>query len=188
VLAKCGIVVPMADIFGAAGVAMLDQLQLPAPYAARIASLRRVIDGVSFESRCSPTVSPRTSPAIAATKPSWSFPGLARSSRRSSLSRSGTSPGSAPRRSLCSWAGLTPRHYESDTKSRNGRITKQGSRLLRWAAVEAIQRAPAGSPMRHQMETIIARRGNTARNIAKVAAARKLLTLIFYGLRDGEIR
>jgi transposase len=49
VLAKCGIFVPMADVFGAAGVAMLDQLCLPAPYAARINSLRRVIDGVSFE-------------------------------------------------------------------------------------------------------------------------------------------
>jgi transposase len=95
---------------------------------------------------------------------------------------------SAPLRSLCSWAGLTPRHYESDTKARNGRITKQGPGCQRWAAIEAIQRAPAGSPMRHQMEAIIARRGNAARNIAKVAAARKLLTLVFYGLRDGEIR
>ena len=41
--------------------------------------------------------------------------------------------------------------------------------------------------MRHQMEAIIARRGNAARNIAKVAVARKLVTLIFYGLRDGEV-
>src|SRR3954453_16417792 len=89
---------------------------------------------------------------------------------------------------LCSWAGLTPRHYESDTKSRNGRITKQGSRLLRWAAIEAIQRAPAGTPMRAQLDRIVARRGKAARNIAKGAAARKLLTLVFYGLRDGEIR
>ena len=42
-----------------------------------------------------------------------------------------------PRR-LCSWAGLTPRHRESDSHVRRGGITKQGSRLLRWAAVEAI--------------------------------------------------
>ena len=35
---------------------------------------------------------------------------------------------------------------------------------------------------------IIGRRGKEARNIAKVAAARRLLTLIFYGLRDGQIR
>jgi hypothetical protein len=41
-----------------------------------------------------------------------------------------------PRR-LCSWAGLTPRLRESDAHTQRGHITKQGSRLLRWAAVEA---------------------------------------------------
>ena len=44
-------------------------------------------------------------------------------------------------------------------------------------------RQPARSKPR-----IIARRGKEARNIAKVAAARRLLTLVFYGLRDGQIR
>jgi transposase len=42
---------------------------------------------------------------------------------------------------LCSWAGLTPRHRESDLKVTRGGITKQGSRLVRWAAIEAISRA-----------------------------------------------
>ena len=37
-------------------------------------------------------------------------------------------------------------------------------------------------------EAITARRGPQARNIAKVAAARRLLTLVYYGMRDGEIR
>ena len=37
-------------------------------------------------------------------------------------------------------------------------------------------------------DAIIARRGKEARNIAKVAAARELLTLVFYGMRDGQIR
>ncbi len=83
---------------------------------------------------------------------------------------------------------MTPRHYESDTTSRNGRITKQGSRLLRWAAVEAIQRAPSGTLMRRQFDNILTHRGTSARNIAEVATARKLLTLVFYGLREGEIR
>ena len=32
---------------------------------------------------------------------------------------------------LCSWAGLTPTHRESDTVVRRGHITKQGSRLVR---------------------------------------------------------
>jgi transposase len=77
---------------------------------------------------------------------------------------------------LCSWAGLTPRHYESDTTVIRGRITKQGSPVLRWALVEAVQRTPDGTPVRQ------------ARTIAKVAAARKLLTYVFYAMRDGHVR
>jgi transposase len=81
-----------------------------------------------------------------------------------------------------------PRHRESDTKVVRGRITKQGSRPLRWALVEAVQRTPAGTPIRQAKDAIIARRGIQARNIAKVAAARKLLTYVFYAMRDGHVR
>jgi transposase len=89
---------------------------------------------------------------------------------------------------LCSWAGLTPRHYESDTKVIRGHCSKQGSRLLRWALTEAIQHQPAGTRPRQAKDGIIARRGNQARNIAKTAAARVLLTQVFYALRDGHAR
>nr|WP_255221647.1 hypothetical protein [Rhodococcus wratislaviensis] len=51
--------------------------------------------------------------------------------------------------------------------------------------MEAIQRQPAGTKISVDRKRIESRRG---RNIAKVAAARKLLTLVYYGLRDGEIR
>ena len=37
-------------------------------------------------------------------------------------------------------------------------------------------------------QAITGRRGKQARSIAKVAAARRLLTLVFYGMRDGQIR
>ena len=86
---------------------------------------------------------------------------------------------------LCSWAGLTPTHRESHTVVRRGHITKQGSKLVRWAAVEAIQRQPDTTKITLDRQRIEARRG---RNIAKIAAARKLLTLVYYGLRDGHIR
>ena len=85
---------------------------------------------------------------------------------------------------LCCWAGLTPRHRESDTTVHRGRITKQGSPLVRWAAVEAVQRVHGGVIGRTRAR-IGDRRGT---NIGKVAAARKLLTLVYYGLRDGHIR
>ena len=48
--------------------------------------------------------------------------------------------------------------------------------------------SPAGTPIRQARDAIIARRGPQARNIAKVAAARKLLTCVFYAMRDGQVR
>ncbi len=54
--------------------------------------------------------------------------------------------------------------------------------------VEAIQHQPADSPARELKDRIIARRGDQARNIAKAAAARKLLTCVFYAMRDGQVR
>ncbi|WP_237720530.1 MULTISPECIES: hypothetical protein [Rhodococcus] len=81
--------------------------------------------------------------------------------------------------------GIDPRHHESDTLVRRGHITKQGSPLVRWAAVEAIQHQPTGTKISLDRARIEARRG---KNIAKVAAARKLLTLVYYGLRDEHIR
>jgi transposase len=86
---------------------------------------------------------------------------------------------------LCSWAGLTPKHHESDTKTRRGAITKQGSRLLRWALIEGISRYHGGARLAGDYARIAKRRGV---NKARVAIARKTLTLVFYGLRDGEIR
>ena len=59
---------------------------------------------------------------------------------------------------------------------------------MRWAVTEAIQRQPAGSRPRQAKDAIIASRGKQAKNIAKIAAARELLTLVYYGMRDGRIR
>jgi transposase len=86
---------------------------------------------------------------------------------------------------LASWAGMTPKHHESDTTVHRGRITKQGCRLVRWAAVEAIQRTDKHSRLGQVRDQVAQRRGT---NIGKVAAARELIELIFYGLRDGHIR
>jgi len=86
---------------------------------------------------------------------------------------------------LCSWTGLTPKHRESDEKVQHGRITKQGSPLVRWAAIEAISKNHGGDKLRADFVRIAERRGKYK---ARVAVARKLLTLVFYGLRDGEVR
>jgi transposase len=194
-LAEEGVPVAMSDLFGAAGQSLLDELldelleeaRLGAAYAARVASLRRVIDAFTFEID---TVGRRVTAQLAAD------PGY-----RAVQALDGVGPvlaavfvaeiGDVTRfggpAQLCAWAGMTPRHRESDTKVHRGRITKQGNRLVRWAMsiiVEAVQRVHRGG-IGAARARIRERRGA---NIAKVAAGRKLLTLVFYGLRDGHLR
>src|ERR671925_870807 len=89
-------------------------------------------------------------------------------------------------RKLCAWAGLTPTVRSSDGKARLGHISRQGSRPLRRALVEAAQHSVrGGGPLREDFERITKRRGNKN---AKGAVVRRILTLCYYGLRDGEIR
>jgi transposase len=90
---------------------------------------------------------------------------------------------SAP--NLTCWAGLTPKHHESDTHVHRGRITKEGSRLVRRAAIESVKNIPAGSVVGLLRERVADRRG---RNIGSVAAARRQLEFVFYALRDGHVR
>lgn len=81
---------------------------------------------------------------------------------------------------LCSWAGLTPTERSSAEHVRRGHISKQGSRWLRWVMVEAAQRVRDRELLQF-FEGIERRRG---KKIARVALARRLLTLCYYALRD----
>lgn len=74
---------------------------------------------------------------------------------------------------LASWAGLTPKHSESDTTVHWGRITKQGSTLVGWAAVEAVRRISTPHRLGQIRDQVGVRRG---RNIGVAAAARELIT------------
>jgi transposase len=184
VLAKAGVLIHAADLFGAEARQQLESTALGGPYAQRVASLLTLIDildaeEASFADRIAARLNDN-----AGYRAIQALPGVGLILAAVFVAEIGDVhrfPG--PDR-LCSWAGLTPRHYESDTVVHRGHVTKQGSKLVRWAAVEAIQRK-ATTKIAADRATIEARRG---RNIAKVAAARKLLTLVYYGLRDGHIR
>jgi len=82
---------------------------------------------------------------------------------------------------LCSWAGLTPTERSSADHTKRGHISKQGSRWLRWAMVEAAVAAARGPSLQRFFGPIKERRGT---KIARVALARRLLSLAFYALRD----
>jgi transposase len=188
VLAKSGIPVTRTDIFGPGGGIWLDGLPLPQPYAGKVASLRAliaVLDGEIArleEQAAAMLAGDRGYAAIRQLPGIGPVLGAVIAAEIGDITRFGK-PGQ-----LASWAGLTPRHYESDTKVIRGHVSKQGSRMLRWALVEAIQRAPAETKPRLAKDAIIARRGEDARGIAKTAAARVLLTQVFYAMRDGYLR
>ena len=185
VLAKCGVQVVMSDLFGLEGNELLDRVDLPGPFRARVDSLRRVIETLEFEIE----VFTKISRARLARDPGYvaiqRIPGVGGVLGAVFVAEIGDVtrfPGPAQ---LASWAGLTPKHHESDTHVRRGPITKQGSRLVRWAAVESVQILPKTSRIGGIRERIGARRGH---NIGVVAAAREQLALVFYGLRDHEVR
>jgi transposase len=188
VLAKAGIPVTRTDIFGSGGGIWLDGLPLPQPYPGKVASLRAliaVLDGEIArleEQAAAMLAGDRGYAAIRQLPGIGPVLGAVIAAEIGDITRF-RKPGQ-----LCSWAGLTPRHYESDTRVIRGHVSKQGSRMLRWALVEAIQRAPAETKPGLVKDAIIARRGDDARGIAKTAAARTLLTQVFYAMRDGYLR
>jgi transposase len=184
ILARQGVTVPVSDMFSPGGRQLLDQLRLEPPFAARALSLLRLIDAFTFEID---TVTTRVT-ADLGRHPGYravqANPGVGPVLAAVFVAEIGEVTRFARPQQLCSWAGMTPRHRESDTKVHRGRITKQGNNLVRWAAVEAIQRVHHG-PLASTKARLGVKRGT---NIAKVAAARHLLTLVYYGLRDGHVR
>ncbi len=188
VLAKLGVTVTCTDICGKAGSAWLDALRLPQPYAGKVTSLRHLAGELTTEITM---LSEVIADLLAGDRGYWviqQLPGIGPVLAAVITAEIGDVTRFKNAGQLCSWASLTPRHRESDTKVARGHVTKQGSRLLRWALIEAIQRIPRDSVTGAVKDAIIARRGKEAKNIAKVAAARQLLTLVFYGMRDHQIR
>jgi transposase len=180
--------VTCTGIFGAAGSAWPDHLRLPQPYGGKVTSLRRLAGELSAEITMLSAVIADLLAGHRGCQVIRQLPGIGPVLAAFIIAEIGDVTRFKNAGQLCSWAGLTPRHRESDTKVTRGHVTKQGSRMLRWALIEAIGHQPAGSRPRTARDAIIARRGTQARNIAKVAAARQLLTLVFYGLRDGQSR
>lgn len=185
VLAKGGIWVPMTDLFGVEGTLLLDKVTMPAPYKARIASPRRLIEAFDFEIDMFWGLARGRlahDPGYTAVQ---QIPGIGPVLAAVFVAEIGDVHRFAGPAQLTCWAGLTPSHHESDTTVHRGKITKQGSRLVRWAAIESVQILPKTSHIGGIREKV-AQRGN--RNIGAVAAARKQLELAYYGLRDHHVR
>lgn len=87
---------------------------------------------------------------------------------------------------LCAYAGIVPSVRSSADTTHHGRITKRGSKMMRWVLVEAVH-----THVRHAPDTdlsIFYKRIRKKRGTSKaaVAAASKLLRIIYWMLREGK--
>jgi transposase len=185
VMAKQGILPPYGDMFGPVGQVLLDAMPFEGAYAIRVDSLRDLLELYERELTMVTRALHRRLADHQGYRAIQAIHGVGPIMAAIFVAEIGDVGRFPDARHLCSWAGLTPSHRESDTKVRRGHITKQGSSLVRWAAVEAVARYHGGDAIAPAFMRIATRRGKM---IGRVAAARKLLTLVFYGLRDGEIR
>jgi transposase len=186
VLAKHGIQRPYSDLFGPAGTRFLADVELRADPRHRLNSLLSLIEDFTREIDATSAEIDRRARQAPYVDVLCQIRGIGRYTALLVIAEVGDITRFPDARHLCAWAGLTPTVRSSDGKARLGHISHQGSPALRWALVEAAQHAGrGGGPLRETYERIAKRRG---KSVAKVAVARKILILCFYGLRDGEIR
>ena len=176
----------MTDLFGMGGQVLLDKVHLADAYRLRVESLRDLIESVNREMAM---LEEQTAPYFAGDlgyHAVQAIPGVGPVLAAIFVAEIGDISRFTSARHLCSWAGLTPTHKESDVTVRRGHITKQGSRLVRWAAVEAVAHQRTDTPIRRHHRNVGERWGT---QVGRVAAARKLLDpRLLRPARDGEIR
>jgi transposase len=83
---------------------------------------------------------------------------------------------------LTAYAGLVPSTYASGGYVHHGRITKQGNKWLRWACIEAVYPA-----LRQDADLAVLYhrlKGAKGANVAKVAVAKRLLTIAYRVLTE----
>jgi transposase len=185
VMAKQGVLPGVVDMFGPAGQVQLDQAEFDGAYLHRVRSLRELIEVYDHEIAGLEREIHAHLRHHAGYQAVQAINGVGRTIAAILVAEIGDVTRFPTPRHLCSWAGLAPGRRESDGKGHDTGITKQGSKLLRWALIEGISRYHGGAYFTAHFHRLADRRGV---NTARVAIARRVLTLAYYGLRDGEIR
>jgi transposase len=143
VLAKAGVLIAVSGLFGVTGRQRLAEVPLGPADAQRIRSLLQLIDILdSHEARFAAMIAERLG-AHRGYQAIQEVPGIGPTLAAVFVAEIGDAQRVTDPAHLCAHGpGLTPRHRESDTVVHRGHITKQGSKAVRWAAIEAVQRHP----------------------------------------------
>lgn len=183
-LAKNGVACPFQDIFGRGGTTRLGQVVLPEVY-------RQALDGylaLAAVLRAQIAQASQEIQRVVAEDPQaqllTTVPGIGYYTALLVLSEVGDVSRFPDARHLVSYAGLVPSVHASGDKVRYGRITKAGSRWLRWALVEAAHvavRRPGA--LRNRFLRTSRRKGQ---KVALVAVARFMLKTVYQMLKQKQ--
>ena len=175
----------MSDLFGVGGQVLLDKVHLAEAYRVRVESFRDLIDHINREiAMLEEHIAPyfagdlgyhavQAIPASARCWPRYSWP-------RSATSRGSPRPATSVQ---LGWADPDPqriRRHRAPGPHHQARLSPRALGRRRGCGPTT-----ADTPIRRHHRNVGERRGT---QIGHVAAARKLLILVYYGLHDGEIR
>jgi transposase len=187
VLASYNLVSPKSDLFSVSGREFLEEAMGTSLRPAAVRSIQRdlnLIDHLSeqiTEIEHSIRLVPEQERMV---KILCTMPGIGRLGAVILLAEIGDVQRFKSPKALCNWAGLTPRVRSSDKIIRHGRISKQGPALVRATMTRAATVASRCSKRWYEIHEKISR--HAGRKVAKVAVARRLLTVIYFMLKRQE--
>ncbi len=180
---KLGVETPFSDLFGTKGQTWLKGLSVPERFRILIDQDLRILEVLKNEIQTTTRTlnqQAKQDPLVPLLLP---IPGIGIYSAMLILAEIGDVKRFESPKKLVSYAGLCPSTYQSGTRAYHGRITKQGSRWLRWILIEAAQHyAKTPGTLGTFYRRMMKKKGS---QMAKVALARRILTGIYYCLTKG---
>jgi len=172
--------------FGKGGQRWLAELELKEPFKGNLDKYLNLVDYLTGEINCAEERITNTVISCPQAKLLISIPGISYCSALTIMAEVGDIERFMSVKHLQSYAGLIPSTYNSGDKQIHGRITKRGSRWLRWIMIEAAyhqvncKRIPGFGAY---YNTLKKRKGSKT---AAVATARKLLAVVWRLLKDNR--
>jgi transposase len=183
VLHQEGFLKPVSDLFGKRGRVWLSTLPLSACGRVVVDTWLREVDHLDALIADQTRELERLAGSDARARWLCTVPGIGPYSAMVILAEIGDIERFHNKRALASYAGLTPSVRESAGRQKRGGIGHHGSGTLRWILLQVAQVAARCSPAARAW---IARlRQRKPAQVAKIALARKLLTVVWAMLRHG---
>lgn len=178
VLARHAITVPVSDLFGVRGRQFLRELtELPEAEKIVLASNLKVLEALEAEIAAIEKELNLRAVALPGVEILLGIPGIDVLAALTILAEIGDIERFISAKKACSFAGLVPSVHQSGKTRYTGHITKAGRSTLRWILIQIAQQAVRQpGPLRDFYLRLKKRKGH---KIAIVAAARKLLTIIW---------